>query len=229
MFLLLTGMRVGESKRLQWNHIDFESRILTVPRELTKSDREHLLPLSDFLLALLIEWLSQRLAADPNNVNLQNYAEHFNQSTWRLRIEAHMSGSANPAFQQRIGNQTFQVVVHGDSLASNQEFVRTQGDALSPNGGNHSGQYYASSDVDAARTYAASQNRQNPSLMGIAIPAELMSSAWARELCQFQLNGRTETHPRIYLDRLGDGSTQTIIHPSAFPELSRRGYFFIVP
>ncbi len=53
IFLLLTGMRVGETKRLQWNHIDFENKILTVPRELTKSDREHRLPLSDFLVALL--------------------------------------------------------------------------------------------------------------------------------------------------------------------------------
>jgi integrase len=53
IFLLLTGMRVGETKRLQWSYIDFENKILTVPRELTKSDREHRLPLSDFLLALL--------------------------------------------------------------------------------------------------------------------------------------------------------------------------------
>ncbi|GEM_PF-1712210 len=53
IFLLLTGLRVGETKRLQWSYIDFENKILTVPRELTKSDREHQLPLSDFLLALL--------------------------------------------------------------------------------------------------------------------------------------------------------------------------------
>jgi integrase len=31
----------------------FENKILIVPRELTKSDREHRLPLSDFLVALL--------------------------------------------------------------------------------------------------------------------------------------------------------------------------------
>jgi integrase len=53
LFLLLTGMRFGESRKLQWSHVDFENKILTVPRELTKSDREHRLPLSDFLVALL--------------------------------------------------------------------------------------------------------------------------------------------------------------------------------
>ncbi len=53
IFLLLTGMRFGETRKLQWNHVDFENKILIVPREMTKSDREHRLPLSDFLVELL--------------------------------------------------------------------------------------------------------------------------------------------------------------------------------
>ncbi|MBX9671580.1 MAG: tyrosine-type recombinase/integrase [Candidatus Obscuribacterales bacterium] len=53
LFLLLTGMRVGETKRLNWSYVDFENKILTVPREQTKSDREHQLPLTEFLVALL--------------------------------------------------------------------------------------------------------------------------------------------------------------------------------
>ncbi|MBS2005766.1 MAG: site-specific integrase [Cyanobacteria bacterium SZAS TMP-1] len=53
LFLLLTGMRFGETRKLKWTYVDFNEKILTVPRELTKSDREHRLPLSDFLLALL--------------------------------------------------------------------------------------------------------------------------------------------------------------------------------
>ncbi len=51
--LLLTGLRVGEAKRLTWSQVDFENGILIIPREQTKSDREHRLPLSDFLVALL--------------------------------------------------------------------------------------------------------------------------------------------------------------------------------
>jgi integrase len=53
IFLLLTGMRFGETRKLKWSYVDFENKILTVPRELTKSDREHRLPLTDFLVALL--------------------------------------------------------------------------------------------------------------------------------------------------------------------------------
>jgi integrase len=53
IFLLLTGMRFGETRKLKWVHVDFENKILIVPRELTKSDREHRLPLSDFLVELL--------------------------------------------------------------------------------------------------------------------------------------------------------------------------------
>ena len=53
IFLLLTGMRFGETRKLRWTHVDFDNKILTVPRELTKNDREHRLPLSDFLVALL--------------------------------------------------------------------------------------------------------------------------------------------------------------------------------
>lgn len=53
LFLLLTGMRLGETKQLQWSHVDFDQRIIVVPRELTKSDRELRLPLSHFLVELL--------------------------------------------------------------------------------------------------------------------------------------------------------------------------------
>lgn len=53
LFTLLTGMRFGETRLLKWSYVDFECKVLTVPREITKCDREHLLPLSDFLIELL--------------------------------------------------------------------------------------------------------------------------------------------------------------------------------
>ena len=30
------GMRFGETRKLKWSYVDFENKILTVPRELTK-------------------------------------------------------------------------------------------------------------------------------------------------------------------------------------------------
>jgi integrase len=53
VFTLLTGMRFGETRMLKWSYVDFENKILTVPREITKCDREHRLPLSAFLIDLL--------------------------------------------------------------------------------------------------------------------------------------------------------------------------------
>jgi len=64
VFLLLTGMRKGESLALRWEHVDFENRLLVVPRQLTKSDREHRLPLSDFLVALLHRRFRERKNSD---------------------------------------------------------------------------------------------------------------------------------------------------------------------
>lgn len=46
-------MWFGETRMLKWSYVDFENKILTVPREITKCDREHRLPLSDFLIDLL--------------------------------------------------------------------------------------------------------------------------------------------------------------------------------
>jgi integrase len=80
-FLLLTGMRFGETTKLKWSHVDFENKILIVPRELTKSDREHRLPLSDFLVALL-----------KKRYLFRNQSEWVFQST-RLK-NRHLSGGA---------------------------------------------------------------------------------------------------------------------------------------
>jgi hypothetical protein len=40
-------------RQLKWSFVDFENKILNVPRELTKCDREHRLALRDFLIGLL--------------------------------------------------------------------------------------------------------------------------------------------------------------------------------
>lgn len=39
--------------KLTWKHINLNARTLTIPAEDTKADREHRLPLSDFLHDLL--------------------------------------------------------------------------------------------------------------------------------------------------------------------------------
>lgn len=51
--LLLTAQRRDEVARLEWSEIDFKSRIWTMPREKTKADRVHEVPLSDAAIEVL--------------------------------------------------------------------------------------------------------------------------------------------------------------------------------
>lgn len=51
--LLLTGQRRGEVTEMRWDQIDAQKRTWTIPAEMTKNSREHVLPLSDAALAVL--------------------------------------------------------------------------------------------------------------------------------------------------------------------------------
>jgi integrase len=53
LLLILTGLRRTEAQTLTWADINFGDQTLTIPAERSKNHREHRLPLSDFLLALL--------------------------------------------------------------------------------------------------------------------------------------------------------------------------------
>lgn len=53
LLLLLTGLRRNEAATLKWTDIDFEANVLTVRAEIAKNHREHRLPLTEFLTALL--------------------------------------------------------------------------------------------------------------------------------------------------------------------------------
>jgi integrase len=51
--LLLTGQRLREIAEAQWNEVDFEQAILTIPAERMKANAEHIVPLSAAAMALL--------------------------------------------------------------------------------------------------------------------------------------------------------------------------------
>jgi integrase len=52
-FLILTAARENEVCGMQWDEIDFESKVWSVPAVRTKTGREHRVPLADRALALL--------------------------------------------------------------------------------------------------------------------------------------------------------------------------------
>lgn len=53
VFCLFTGLRRSEAAKLTWQHVRLPSKMLYIPAELTKADRDHGLPLSDVVEALL--------------------------------------------------------------------------------------------------------------------------------------------------------------------------------
>jgi integrase len=51
--LILTGLRRDEIGGLQWSEIDFEKRLITIPSKRMKNHREHVVPMSDTVVAIL--------------------------------------------------------------------------------------------------------------------------------------------------------------------------------
>ncbi|GAA4879984.1 site-specific integrase [Ferrimonas pelagia] len=51
--MLALGTRIGETRQLRWRHLDEASGLLVIPAELTKSDREHRLPVTPYLTSIL--------------------------------------------------------------------------------------------------------------------------------------------------------------------------------
>ena len=51
--LLMTGQRLGETSRMKWDHIDMENAVWTIPKGETKSDRTHIVPLTDATMQVL--------------------------------------------------------------------------------------------------------------------------------------------------------------------------------
>lgn len=52
--ILFTGLRRGEAAALEWKDLDFTTRLIHIPGEKTKSGRDLVLPMSDFVFGLLI-------------------------------------------------------------------------------------------------------------------------------------------------------------------------------
>jgi integrase len=51
--LMLVGQRRTEVASMEWKHIDFENKLWTLPRENTKAKRQHTVPLTDTVIALI--------------------------------------------------------------------------------------------------------------------------------------------------------------------------------
>ena len=63
LLLLFTGLRRSEGSCLKWTEVDFEAQTLTIRRSQAKNHRDHVLPLSKFLVDLLEERYESRTSS----------------------------------------------------------------------------------------------------------------------------------------------------------------------
>ena len=63
LLLLFTGLRRSEGSCLKWTEVDFEAQTLTIRRSQAKNHRDHVLPLSKFLVDLLKERYANRTSS----------------------------------------------------------------------------------------------------------------------------------------------------------------------
>ena len=54
LLLMFCGFRKTEAAKLKWEYVDLKQRTITLPREITKGDRELALPICDFVADMLI-------------------------------------------------------------------------------------------------------------------------------------------------------------------------------
>lgn len=90
--LLITGQRLGETRRMKWVHI--QGRTWVIPKEETKASRTHYVPLSNFALEILEEM--KYLNGDSESV-FESTAKRGNPINWlqhsagRVREESKVS------------------------------------------------------------------------------------------------------------------------------------------
>lgn len=89
LWLLSTGARLNEALKMQYKHIDFQTRIWTVPQETSKSKRPRYIPLNDSALDVLkkIDRKEKDIYVFTNPKTQHHYVSVF--KPWsRLRIKA---------------------------------------------------------------------------------------------------------------------------------------------
>lgn len=60
-FAILTGSRSGEARMANWDEVDLENALWTLPENRTKTEIEHRVPLSDAAMAILLELSKKRV------------------------------------------------------------------------------------------------------------------------------------------------------------------------
>jgi len=103
--LLLTGQRREEMARLMWSEVDFDRKVIVLPPERTKNKREHTIPLSPQVLAVL----HRALHASPPSA--KNDGKVFKTFKWHEE-KARLDGALNFAQHWTIHDVRRSVATH---------------------------------------------------------------------------------------------------------------------
>lgn len=75
-FLIMTGQRRGEAASMKWNDCDENKKLWILPREMTKSDRSHEVPLSELSMKILQKapYLGDYVFTNSGNYPFSNFS-----------------------------------------------------------------------------------------------------------------------------------------------------------
>jgi integrase len=127
--LLLTGVRFGEVNEMQYGEIDWVKEVWTVPKERTKSNRKHVVPLVDHALAILKERLAHQLADVP-----YVFAHGYTLTGGNIHFGKPLSNSCVLKHLRRISGDP-EITIHsfrrGVGSWADSQFIRQGGAVLS--------------------------------------------------------------------------------------------------
>lgn len=88
IYLILdTGIRSSEMFNMKIEHVDFKSRCITLPGSITKNRKPRILPLSNQVLRLLMELITEvKTNFDTSLVFVSNFGEKYLPTSYRRRL-----------------------------------------------------------------------------------------------------------------------------------------------
>lgn len=89
IYLILdTGIRVSEMYDLKIDHVNFKARAIYLPGDVTKNRKNRILPLSNEVINLLMELISEvQYNWETDLVFVSNFGEPYNPSSFRRRLD----------------------------------------------------------------------------------------------------------------------------------------------
>lgn len=86
---LFTAMRLNEVVNLQWEHVDFEHRLLHLPH--TKAKKYQTIPMSDELFSLLVVWKAEGSSKPVGYAHKSNVSQEFSKIRDKLGFDKQLT------------------------------------------------------------------------------------------------------------------------------------------